>query len=126
MPETVKKKIVQSGTAKAALETGKLLVQPTAHATITAADVLLTGGLAIPAEWAVKKLIRRAQGIQEAEINHPRWGRLRITGKFRELPNGLRVPVKIESIVVTKPSPLYTREKKRLEMLRKMRRGYAR
>lgn len=126
MKEGMKKKVVQGGTTKAALETGKLLVQPTAHATITAADVLLTGGLVIPAEWAVKKLIRRAQGVQEAEINHSRWGRLKITGKFRELPNGLRVPVKIESIVVTKPSPMYLREKKRLEMLRKMRRRYAR
>ena len=125
MPETIRKKVVQSGTTKAAVETAKLFVPPVAHTAITASDILLTGGLAIPAEWAVKKLVRRAQGIQEAEINHPRWGGLKITGKFRELPNGLRVPVKIESIVVTKPSPMYLQEKKRLEMLRKMRRRYA-
>jgi len=126
MPETVRKKVVQSGTTKAALETAKLFVQPMAHSAITASDILLTGGLAIPAEWAVKKLVQRARGIQEAEVNHPRWGKVKITGKFRELPNGMRVPVKIESILVTKPSPLYLQEKKRLEMLRKMRRRYAR
>ena len=121
MPESIKKKIVYSGTTKAALQTAEAVLKPATHATITASDILLTGGLAIPAEWAVKKLIRKAQGIQEAEINHPKWGRVKITGKFKQLPNGLRIPLKIESIVVTKPSPYYIREKKRLEMLMKRR-----
>ena len=122
MAREIQKKIIHSGTTKAAIETGKLILGPTGHAVVGASDILLTGGLAIPAEWAIKKLVRRAQGIQEAEINHPKWGRIKITGKFRQLPNGLRVPVKIENIVVTEPSPFYLREKKRLEILKRMRR----
>ncbi len=66
MKEGMKKRVVEDGTPKAVIEAGKFLIQPAAHATISAADILLSGGLAIPAEWAVKKLIRRAQGIQEA------------------------------------------------------------
>jgi len=122
MAESVKKKIVHSGTTKAALETAKIIIQPTTQVAITASDIILTGGLAIPAEWAVKKLVRRAQGIQEANITHPKWGRVKITGKFKQLPNGLRVPVKIESIVVTKPSPYYMKKKKEFEMMRRVRR----
>jgi len=64
MPETVRRKVVESGTTKAALETAKLFVQPAVHTAISASDILLTGGLAIPAEWAVKKLVRRAKAYK--------------------------------------------------------------
>lgn len=125
MAESIKKKLIHSSTTKLALQTAEAAMKPTAQAAVTASDILLTGGLAIPAEWAVKKLVKKAKGIQEAEFNHPKWGRVKITGKFRTLPNGLRVPVKIENIVVTKPSPIYLQEKRKLEMMRKIVRKYA-
>ncbi len=126
MPETVRKKVVESGTTKAALETAKLFVQPAAHTAIAASDVLLTGGLAIPAEWAMKKLVRKMRGVHEVEFYDRKYGKMKLTGEFVTLPNGLRRLKKIDSIVVTKPSPYYTQEKKRLEMMEKTRRRYAR
>jgi hypothetical protein len=125
MPETVRRKVVESGTTKAALETAKLFVQPAVHTAISASDILLTGGLAIPAEWAVKKLVRRAQGIQEMEFKTP-LGIIKLTGKFRTLPDGRRVLIKKIDEVVTKPSILYGREKKRRNMILRARRRYAR
>ena len=126
MPETVRKKVVESGTTKAALETAKLFVQPAAHTAITASDILLTGGLAIPAEWAMKKLVKKMRGVHEVEFYDRRYGRMKLMGEFETLPNGMRRLKKIDSIVVTKPSPYYTQEKKRLEIMKKMRRRYAR
>jgi hypothetical protein len=118
MAESVKKKFVDSGTTKAALQTAEMVMKPITHATITASDILLTGGLAIPAEWAVKKIVRKAKGIQEIEYNHPRWGRMKIIGQFKTLPNGMRKLQKVESVIVTKPSPYYTRIKTKLEFKR--------
>ena len=126
MPETVRKKVVESGTTKAALETAKLFVQPAAHTVITASDILLTGGLAIPAEWAMKKLVKKMRGVHEVEFYDRRYGRMKLAGEFETLPNGMRRLKKIDSIVVTKPSPYYMQEKKRLEMMKRMRRRYAR
>ena len=115
MAETVRKKVVQGGTTKAALETAKLFVQPAAHTAITASDILLTGGLAIPAEWAVKKLVNKAQGIQEIEYFDKQLGKMRATIKVKTLPDGSRRLVKIINRKVIKPTRLYRELKKELE-----------
>jgi hypothetical protein len=122
MAEGIKRKIMHSGTTKAALETAKLAIAPTAQAAITASDILLTGGLSIPTEWALKKLVRKAQGVGEADFITP-FGVVKITGKFKTLPDGRRILVKKIDEVVTKPSPYYKQKKRELDILKKMERG---
>jgi hypothetical protein len=110
------------------------------HAIASALDVVSTGGLLIPAQWAAKKLINRARGYGVATVRHPRWGVMEITGKFRTLdhdvhirsggrivtiPKGWRVPLRIEKMAVVKPSLYYRRQKLFLERQRAMRRAAA-
>ena len=120
MPESVRKKAIQSGTTKAALETAKLFVQPAVHTAITASDILLTGGLAIPTEWAVKKLVNRAQGIQEVEYFDKRLGKMRSTIKVKTLPDGRRQLIKVIDRRVIKPTRFYRELNKELERRKKI------
>jgi len=120
MPESVRKKAIQSGTTKAALETAKLFVQPAVHTAITASDILLTGGLAIPTEWAVKKLVNRAQGIQEVEYFDKRLGKMRSTIKVKTLPDGRRQLIKVIDRRVIKPTRFYRELSKELERRKKI------
>lgn len=115
MPETIRKSVVKSGTTKAALETAKLFVQPATHTAIAASDILLTGGLAIPAEWAVKKLVNRAQGIQEVEYFDKQLGKMRATIKVKTMPDGRRQLIKIINRTVIKPTRFYRELSKELE-----------
>jgi len=120
MPESVRKKVVQSGTTKAALETAKLFAQPAVHTALTASEILVTGGLAIPTEWAVKKLVNRAQGIQEVEYFDKQLGKMRATIKVKTLPDGRRQLIKIIDRTVIKPTRFYKELTRELERRRKI------
>jgi len=129
MPETLRKKLVKEGVTEATIKTAEIISKPVLHAS----DALFIGGipvvdpvftsLALLGKQAVKMTIKnidRAKGIQEVDLIHQDFGRVRVRLKVRTLPDGKRLILKKLDEKVIRPTEYYKQFKAKIETRNKI------